>query len=140
MNLVNGLPKLRHVDEGPNGERLEKYPYSPDDAARVHELHGLDKLRGIEDPELRRMLFNMYWHSQRLAQSPQWQAAERARKERERTAELNRRKLFVLDALEGKLGPDLQVYAREEAPTRDVATMTEHTIQDLYDRIRRGEI
>ena len=47
--------------EGQSGRALTDFTYSDTDYARVRSLIGLEKLRGVRDPALRRTCWALYW-------------------------------------------------------------------------------
>lgn len=47
--------------ERDSGKRLDDYPYSDEDYARMKSLRGLDMLRGVRESALRKMCWGLYW-------------------------------------------------------------------------------
>lgn len=106
---------------------LSDYPYEPDrPVADVYQLEGLDKLRCVQDPGLRRALYDLYWAAQDNETDPRKRARVEAW-ERSRSEEEREQLLALAEAcLAGKHGEDAlglaQMYlvddTRHERPMR----------------------
>lgn len=82
--------------------RLEDFRFDPN--AQVEHLHDLDKLRAVQDPDLRRWLWDLYWHCERNETDEGFERREAARRKREDQAEFERLNGLADRAVKGEFG------------------------------------
>lgn len=82
--------------------RLADYPYDP--GVQVEHLHDLDKLRAVEDPQMRRWLWDLYWHCERNESDDNFERREQARRKRHDDQEFQRLNGLADRAVKGDFG------------------------------------
>ena len=72
MTIAETAARLEHE----SGCALADFPYSDEDYRRVSQLSGLDKLRGVRDPHLRKLCWALYWITEATSPPPRTQSDE----------------------------------------------------------------